>query len=231
MKHCAPILLTLCFATPVTAAEPVLHFPTADPAAIARWIGPPPIPGSAAAKHERTMMLAAQKLRSRADCATAKANAELSIFDPFARVFGPGVNASAYPATTRFLDKLVTDGFVITDVAKARYKRLRPNVVEPRIHPCIDQPKTSAYPSGHGVFIFTAAEAFSALIPERRDAIFAAATTFADQRVIGGIHYPSDEAASRTAAALYYAFASQDPTFEPAFAEARSELRAGLELK
>lgn len=231
MKHRAAILLTLWFAAPVAAAEPALHFPTADPAAIARWIGPPPIPNSAAAKRERDAMLVAQEIRTEADCAKAKAAAELSIFDPFAGVFGNGVTARAYPATTRFLDKLVSDGFVITDVAKARYERLRPNMVEPRIRPCIDQPKTSAYPSGHGVFIFTAAEAFSALIPERRDAIFAAATTFADQRVVGGIHYPSDEAASRTAAALYFAFASQDPGFEPACAAARSELRAGLGVK
>ena len=226
----AALALALWSAVPVQTAAPALHFPAADPAAIARWIGPPPVAGSPAAQREVASMLAAQARRTSADCAAANAAAELSLFDPFASVLGAGATAAAFPATTRFLDALANDTFTVTAVAKSEYHRSRPNAVDPAIHPCISQPESLAYPSGHGVFIYTVAEAFAALVPERRDAIFAAATTFADQRVIAGIHYPSDAAASRTAAALYYAFASTDPAFAPAFDAARRELRTGLKL-
>ena len=84
--------------------------------------------------------------------------------------------------------------------------------------------------SGFGPVRFTVAEAFSALVPERRDAIFARAEVFAYNRIVGGIHFPSDATASRTAAALYYAQASHDPAFPALFAAARRELRSGLGL-
>ena len=125
---------------------------------------------------------------------------------------------------------MVEDTFVVTAASKAVYRRDRPNAVDPAIRPCIDQPATSAYPSGHGVFIYVAAEAFADLVPEKRDAVFARADAFALNRVVGGIHFPADATASRTAAALYYEQASRDPAFAAAFAAAKRELRAGLRL-
>ncbi|WP_309607022.1 phosphatase PAP2 family protein [Phenylobacterium sp.] len=227
----AALVLSACL-TPQGAfgADAALHFPAADPAAIARWIGPPPIPESPQARRDVDELTRVQATRSAADCAFARTDAELSIFDPFVGVFGAAATAEAYPSTTRLIGALVEDTFVITAVAKAVYNRARPNVIDGRIRPCIDQPETSAYPSGHGVFMYTVAEAFSALVPERRDAIFARADVFAYNRIVGGIHFPTDATASRTAAALYYASASRDPAFAEMFAAARRELRTGLGL-
>lgn len=210
--------------------ESGLHFPAANPDEIGRWIGPPPPPGSRAAHRDMDELIAVQVRRSAADRAAAQADAELSIFDPFVGIFGRAATAEALPATTRFLAALVEDTFIITAQAKSIYRRARPNAIDPRVRPCIEQPATSAYPSGHGVFMYTAAEAFTALAPEHRDAIFARAEVFAYNRVVGGIHFPSDATASRTAAALYYAFASSDPGFAAGFAAARREFRAGLRL-
>ena len=227
----AALAVSLWFAPLAASAGPAaeLHFPTANPADIARWIGPPP--SGSAASRDMAELLAVQARRTPHDCAVANAAAELSIFDPFTEVFGKQTTAEAYPATTRLLAALVEDTFIVTAEAKAVYDRARPDAINRRVHPCIVQPKTSAYPSGHGLFIYTAAEAFAALVPERRAAIFASADTFAYQRIVGGIHFPSDASASRTAAALYYARASADPAFGPAFAAARQEFRGGLALR
>jgi hypothetical protein len=62
-------------------------------------------------------------------------------------------------------------------------------------------------------------------MPEKATALFARRREFGDDRVILGVHFPSDVEAGRLAATALAAALMQDPAFMKDFAEAKSQLR------
>jgi acid phosphatase (class A) len=68
------------------------------------------------------------------------------------------------------------------------------------------------------------------MVPEKAVALFARGREFGDDRVILGVHFPSDVEAGRFAATALATALMQDPAFLKDFAEAKSELRRALGL-
>jgi acid phosphatase (class A) len=68
------------------------------------------------------------------------------------------------------------------------------------------------------------------MVPEQRDAILARAEDYAHSRELCGVHYPSDEAASRIIAYAMMGAISNHPRFRKELDAARAETRAVLGL-
>ena len=64
------------------------------------------------------------------------------------------------------------------------------------------------------------------IVPEKRDALFARGREYGENRVIDGVHYPSDIEAGRIDGTLVAAALMANPEFQKAFAEAKVEVRA-----
>ena len=58
------------------------------------------------------------------------------------------------------------------------------------------------------------------MVPEKRDAIFARGREYGDNRVVDGVHYPSDVEAGRIDGTLVADALMANPEFQKAFAEA-----------
>jgi acid phosphatase (class A) len=115
--------------------------------------------------------------------------------------------------------------------AKERFRRLRPYVIEPRIEPCIDDVRGDlSYPSGHAAYAFAMAGVLSDLVPERRAELAARAAEFARQRMICGVHFPSDLAAGKLAAEWVLQSARMNMEYSVEAAAAARELREALHL-
>ena len=66
------------------------------------------------------------------------------------------------------------------------------------------------------------------MVPEKRQAIFVRGWEYGHNRIVGGVHYPTDVEAGRVAAALIVSKMEENPAFETDRAAARNELRRAL---
>jgi acid phosphatase (class A) len=115
--------------------------------------------------------------------------------------------------------------------AKKHFLRLRPYEVEPRLTPCIhDVRRDLSYPSGHATYGYVMAYLLSEMVPERRTQLMVRAREFAEQRVVCGVHFPSDIEAGRRGAEWLAQRFLQDARYRAAATPAARELRSALNL-
>jgi acid phosphatase (class A) len=176
---------------------------------------PPPDVASAEQRADEDEVAAAIRGRSQAQLLEAKENSMRSVFF-FAESLGPGFNSARLPMTTRFFSHVRADVEQLVDQAKTYWRRPRPDGA---------RKSRGSYPSGHAAFAAAAAIVLSQLVPSKRDVIFRQARVFAENRVLLGVHYPSDVAAGWTAGTLAAFAMMHNRAFQRDFSGAAAELR------
>ncbi len=176
---------------------------------------PPPDATSAQQRSDEEQVAQAIAARSPAQLAQAQEAAKRSVFF-FAPSIGPNFTAARLPITAHFFSCISSDVKSLIDDAKAHWGRPRPE----------GGPKTrGSYPSGHAAFAASTAIVLAQLLPSKRDAIFAQARAFAENRILVGRHYPSDVAAGWTAGTIAAYVMMRDAAFQRDYATASAELR------
>jgi acid phosphatase (class A) len=97
--------------------------------------------------------------------------------------------------------------------------------------PCrpVETPAFSySYPSGNANFGTTTAILLAAMVPEKRAEIFARGWEYGENRLVAGVHFPSDIESGRISATAMVAVMMQNPAFKSDFAAAKGELRTAL---
>ena len=115
----------------------------------------------------------------------------------FQDVLGDSFTPENLPALAGLWKKVDKDMHQITGAAKAHFARKRPAVVESRLEPCGGKETSPAYPSGHATYGMVYAIILAELAPEQRSALLERGREIGWDRVIAGVHYPSDIAAGR----------------------------------
>jgi acid phosphatase (class A) len=165
---------------------------------------PPPVPGSGEQEADIAAIMAWQNKRTEADCEKARTTAAAG----YEFFWG---KASPFPEplpdeVKDFFERLSLDLDEAVTVMKKRWERPRPFVAYPgQAEPCIKKSSGFSYPSGHSSFSRVFANVLSDIVPERRAEFFAKADEIAQDRVIGGVHYPTDIAAGKVFGDLYHA--------------------------
>jgi acid phosphatase (class A) len=151
----------------------------------------------------------------------------------FKNVLGAAFNADALPLTARLSAHLHGDEGIIVGPAKSYFRKRRPFNVDATVLPVCRtnaNPDDFSYPSGHAATGYLEALALMMIVPEKRDAILARADDYAYNRVVCGVHFPSDVAASKTVAYAMMGVILNNPQFQEEFAAARAETRKALGL-
>jgi membrane-associated phospholipid phosphatase len=89
----------------------------------------------------------------------------------------------------------IYDATILAWKEKIKYKRTRPQAVDPSLKLIIKAPLTYSYPCEHSVTAAAAAYVLAYFIPEKADSIIQIARIASQSRIDAGVSYPSDVAA------------------------------------
>ncbi len=143
--------------------------------------------------------------------------------------------AKVWPASVALFRAMTKASIRISNDAKNAYNRERPYQAKvdglPQIVPLlpVDNLKHSpSYPSGHTAFAYETAMVLAALLPEEQDAIYARAAQYGHNRMVVGVHFPSDVEQGKVSGLLIAAAYMQKDEFRALLETARPELRKAL---
>ena len=86
----------------------------------------------------------------------------------------------------------IYDATILAWKEKAKYKRKRPNELDPSVKPVINAPLTYSYPCEHSVTAAAAAYMLAYFFPEKKDSIMQMAHAASQSRVNAGVQFQSD---------------------------------------
>jgi acid phosphatase (class A) len=191
---------------------------------------PPPAVGSDQTKAELGEILTIQVTRTKAMEARAIADASENIWRFADAVDNPKFTAAALPKFAAFFDRVIETESAVVDPAKDVWKRPRPHLYSDLVRPVVPLSKSGSYPSGHATVGTLMGIELANMLPEKRAEIMARAWEFGHNRVVGGIHYPSDIEMGRISGTVIAQAISTHPDFQQEFEAAKAELRAALGL-
>jgi acid phosphatase (class A) len=212
---------------PWEVSTPGGHFLKSTDLELSRLLPPPPPRDSLAEAADLEAVLQAQVGRTPAQEAWAKETAHDTVWG-FASELGPWFHAERLPKMARFFWQLTVDAYAISEEAKRLFDRPRPPKRDPRIRPVVFMPPNDSYPSGHSVQAFVRGAVLAEIFPERREALLARAHRSAWGRILGGVHYPTDDVGGRLLAEAMLTRLKTLPTFQQAVKACREEARAFL---
>jgi len=237
------------------SSEPYLK---ADKVDLIHLLAPPPAPGSAEQARDINAVLNAQKARTPETTKRAEEDAKVDLF-AFADVLGTKFAAGNLPTTVAFFRKVNAERGEVVNVIKDCWERPRPFVADSDIHPPGTMGKDTAtfpgtknvaphdaasscrplepipaysysYPSGHSTYGAMTAILLANMVPEKRSELYARGWEYGRNRVVGGVHYPTDVEAGRIEATVLVTLMMENPAFRSDFASSKAELRRALGL-
>lgn len=228
------ILSTMFSALSLTAqSAPKVIFVTADQLSAPAILPAPPANDSWQTLEELAELHKIQATRTPSEIAHAQADDKEESMFAFADVVGPKFNRASLPQTALLSDHVKANESVIVNPGKQFFKRPRPYHLDSTLKPVCKTTENRAdysYPSGHGTTGYLEALVLAQLLPEKHDQILARADDYALSREVCGVHYPSDEAASKKVAYAMIGLMMNNPEFKAELAAAKTELRTSLGL-
>jgi len=215
------LCLVLCSASVLSAATRPT-FLTGAPIDAVKILPGPTAPGSPETKSEIETVLQKQVARTAEDEARSKreGNWSPSLFDD---VLGPWFTAANLPLTMALLDTVGYDTMAVCEKAKKRWTRPRPSLQDPRVQPAVGLPTTSSYPSGHGAYGLVLGAVLAELAPDLKTQLIKRGEQIGDDRVLGGVHFPSDVEAGRTLGRAVLDELRANPQFQAALRASQAE--------
>lgn len=221
-------------------------------------LAPPPAPGSEHYKRDLEQLLAIQKSRTPEQIERAQIGGDFQGFDNVLGAKFTAANlptASAFirkvtRETTVAVDRVKDCWEKVRPFVASKKIRPVPGSFESMMikpgtslenaaphgpgSPC-KAPETNpaasySYPSGGANVGITAAVLLASMVPEKRAEIFARGWEYGENRMVLGVHWPSDVEASKIAATAMIAAMMQNPEFKSDLTAARAEVRRVLGL-
>jgi acid phosphatase (class A) len=229
-KFIASVLLMsfVACSAPVLAREES-PFITSKEIDLIKLLPPPPANDSPQTKAELGEILALQVARTPEMVARSQADATEDIWR-FADVMGARFKPDQLPLFTKFFQRVVASEGAVVDTYKDVWKRPRPYLYSDLVKPVVKLSHSGAYPSGHATAGTLMGIVLSNMVPEKRAEIMARAAEYANNRIIGGVHYRSDIETGRITGTVIAARLQARDDFKAAFDAAKKELRGVMEL-
>jgi acid phosphatase (class A) len=191
-------------------------------------LGDPPANDSPVQQVELEKVLELQAARTPAEAQRCQDEVAVTVFG-FAGAMGPWFTEKNLPVTAQVMNDAYEQGKVFSKSAKAIWNRPRPPYDDPRIKPCVALDTDGSYPSGHATRSMLWAHLLIAIFPDKTEAVLARANQIGDDRVIAGVHFPSDVAAGKILGAEIARLLLTNDKFKEEFASAKAECLAAAQ--
>ena len=86
----------------------------------------------------------------------------------------------------------IYDATILAWKENIKYKRKRPEILDPLLRPIVNSPQTYSYPCEHSVTAAAAATVLAYFYPEKADSILQMAHAASQSRIDAGVQFPSD---------------------------------------
>lgn len=215
------------------ATPPKVHLPSyivPSQVEYAALIPAPPQPGSESQRADLAEVHAVELSRTAAMAAAAMKDEDEEDIFIFASVLGPDFNAANLPVTAAFSALLRNESGVVNPKLKDHFNRPRPYMVDSTLHPVCKMKPENGYPSGHAMVGWLTALTLTQMVPEKAQQIQMRAQEYAANRVVCGVHFPSDTEASHLVALAMFGNMAASPRFQKELAASRAEIRKALKL-
>jgi acid phosphatase (class A) len=138
------------------------------------------------------------------------------------RMIGYWINPQTLPVTDALMENVSKDGNYFLWSLKFKYARVRPYVLEPRLHD-LEESRAASYPGGHATFAYINAYIYQELAPEFTDCFIKRAYDMTYSRSVIGVHYPSDSEVSRIFARQFVNMLFENEKFRQDFEGVKKE--------
>lgn len=223
--HFAALLLLV--GTQAGFAGEATPFVTDKDVDLTRLLPPPPANDSSQTKAELGEVLTLQVTRTPQMEERAKGDDEESVWR-FADVMGPKFTAEKLPRLAALFDRVSATEAAVVDPAKKFWKRPRPHQLSELVKPIVELSKSGAWPSGHTTLGTMTGIILADMVPEKRADIMARAWEYGHNRVVAGIHYPSDVEMGRISGTVIAEELMRRDDFKAEYEQAKAELRSDL---
>jgi acid phosphatase (class A) len=232
MKHAhiyaALYLLFVGFAGPAFAFDP--SYVSDRQVELGKLLPPPPLAESARQKRDLQEVLHLQEIRTAEQADQAIKDNDTSLGEIEGSVLGDALTDARTPKLFALYSRMKADEGAIVEAAKALWNRPRPFVASTQVNAIGAKPSNASYPSGHSTIGWLTAIMLADMVPEKSTELYARAREFGRNRVMAGVHFPSDIEAGRYSASAIATALMQSSQFRSDFEGARMELRHALGL-
>ena len=184
---------------------------------------PPPADDSDEHRAELKLVLAAQQNASPQVMERAKSEVR---FTPaiFKEAIGLNFDEASYPKTFALLAKAIHEGDVWCSFQKKKFNRARPFAGDPRIKNWDSHNSDHlSYPSGHSFCGTLFGLILAKIFPDQATAIIQRSQEIGWDRIVAGMHHPSDINAGRFLANIVFLELLNNPVFQAELAQAKQE--------
>ncbi|HEX3357902.1 MAG TPA: phosphatase PAP2 family protein [Tepidisphaeraceae bacterium] len=219
------ILPVILFASLIARAEKpatTLNFLKSDSVDVANLLPEPPAQDSLEQQSEIGLILKLQEDRTPEQVARIKLEDKFTVFI-FSDVLGPGFTPENCPETKALFEKTMVDAKYFSKAGKAHWDRARPPMAHPKVKAVIDE-TDSSYPSGHATRSMVMALMLAEIDPANRAKLIQRGELVGWDRVIAGVHYPSDVVAGRELGLAIFHELMKNPQFKSDLEKARTEI-------
>lgn len=159
-------------------------------------LGNYPASGSSEEARDIRLLRKFQIERTKEECALAQRQEKASVENFFVAGNGPLNRREARRFPFAMLKVYIESG-LSAHIAKKEFRRPRPYRTWSDLKPCVKYEKSYAYPSGHTTLARVMAHVLAYKYPERANEILSRGDEIARNRVLAGVHHPSDIEAGR----------------------------------
>ncbi len=188
----------------------------------------PPAEKSAADVKELDAIVELQKSLTAEQKSNMTLEANYNTYLIFQDTIGPWFTkdeVAKLPALHRLLKREADTTAEFVTAGKDFWKRPRPYVQDTRVQSQLGPVDGFSYPSGHSTRGTVDSYVLAKVFPSVADGILKRGVRVGDDRVLAGVHFPSDVAAGRTLAGAIFDRLMKNPQFRADLAAAQAEIR------